>query len=88
MTHDAVRMLQAAKQEAGKKVLALPAAGQTEIDSVLWSCLDGLWKVLCRGSELRAGQPVVLAQALTALLGMWQVRPSVLHLSPCEGHTL
>ena len=62
------------KQEAGQKVLALTAAGEKGASAAAWSCLDGLWEAMGRGTELRAGQPAVLAQAVRALLGMWQVQ--------------
>ncbi|CAK0783823.1 hypothetical protein CVIRNUC_007023 [Coccomyxa viridis] len=63
------------RKEAGKKVLALPAASQKDSSASAWSCLDGLWDALCHSSKLRAQQPAVLAQASRALLGMWQAGP-------------
>ena len=66
--------MQGEKQEAGKKVLATTAAGQKDASSAAWSCIDGLWEALGKGAELRAGQPAVLAQAVRALLGLWQVQ--------------
>ena len=66
--------MQGGRNEAGKKVLALPAASQKASSTPAWSCLDGLWDALCHSSKLRAKQPAVLAQASRALLGMWQVR--------------
>ena len=68
-------LVQKDKQEAGQKVLAITAAGERGASAAAWSCLDGLWEALGRGAELRAGQPAVLAQAVRALLGMWQVQP-------------
>ena len=66
--------MQGEKQEAGKQVLAITAAGEKDASSAAWSCMDGLWEALSKGAELRAGQPVVLAQAVRALLGLWQVQ--------------
>ena len=66
--------MQGEKQEAGKQVLAITAAGEKDASSAAWSCMDGLWEALGKGAELRAGQPVVLAQAVRALLGLWQVQ--------------
>ena len=63
------------KREAGQQVLAITAGGEKGASAPAWSCLDGLWEALRKGAELRAGQPAVLAQAVRALLGMWQVQP-------------
>lgn len=82
-TQTGLPALQKDKLEAGQKVLAITAAGEKGAGAPAWSCLDGLWEALGRAAELRAGQPAVLAQAVRALLGMWQVQPPALsHNSP------
>ena len=73
--------MQGGRRAAGKKVRALPAASEKDSSAAAWSCLDSLWNALCHSSKLRAKQPVVLAQASRALLGMWQVRDMRLMLT-------